>query len=387
MARRLLLIPVLMLIVGVGTQAQDPVCEIEPTIAPGYEAAVRVARPLAQQFQEAFGAPGMAIAVGIGREIVWSEQFGYADVETERPVCADTLFRVGSVSKPLTSAGIGVLVDEGALDLDAPIQTYVPDFPTHDTPITVRLLSGHLAGIRHYRGDSEVYSRQHYDSVHDSLALFQDDPLLFEPGTRYEYSSFGWNLIGAAIEGASGTDFGTFMHDHVFEPLDMTHTLLDDSTQTIPNRATDYDRVGRGDAAPSRTVDLSNRWPSGGFLSTAEDLVRFGGGLLCGDLLSQETVDLLWTPQTTSDGEETAYGMGWEVIPGDSFGWSRVVLHTGAVVGGSSLILIIPDQQLTLAITMNVGLIAYNGDVPAPPPPALALPFIPGTLTGGCDSP
>src|SRR5512134_1490923 len=139
-------------------------------------------------------APGAQIAVSRDGRTIWSRSFGCADLELDVPVGPDTRFRIGSVSKPLTAAAIGRLVEDGRLDLDAPVQRYVPDFPKKAWPITTRQLAGHLAGIRHYEGD-EFLIRDHYATVHAGLAIFEKDALLFEPGTKFSYSSYGWNLI------------------------------------------------------------------------------------------------------------------------------------------------------------------------------------------------
>lgn len=151
--------------------------------------------------------PGVSVAVGANDLIVWAEGFGWADLEQQVPVTQITRFRIGSVSKPLTAAAAGLLYEQGALDLDAPIQTYVPSFPGKEWPITTRQLMGHTAGIRHYRNDTEGYSAAHFETVTDALSMFANDPLLFEPGSRYSYSSFGFNLLSAVLEGASQRSF------------------------------------------------------------------------------------------------------------------------------------------------------------------------------------
>jgi CubicO group peptidase (beta-lactamase class C family) len=125
-----------------------------------------------------------------------------ADLEGQAATSRQTRFRIGSVSKPLTSAAVGLLFQEGRLDLDAPVQRYVPSFPTARWPITTRELAGHLAGIRQYT-EGEFDSRKPYATILDGLSIFAGDSLLHEPGTAFAYSSYGWNLISAVIEGAS----------------------------------------------------------------------------------------------------------------------------------------------------------------------------------------
>jgi CubicO group peptidase (beta-lactamase class C family) len=164
----------------------------------------------------------------VNGKLVWSEGFGYADRERQIPVTNETQFRIGSVSKPLTAAAVALLYEQGRLDLDAPVQRYVPSFLEKGYPITTRQLAGHLAGIRNYRGE-EFFLNRHFNRVRDGLALFERDTLLSRPGTTFAYSGYGWNLIAAVVEGASGQDVLSYMSRAVFRPLGMTHTAPDRS--------------------------------------------------------------------------------------------------------------------------------------------------------------
>src|SRR5262245_26886294 len=132
--------------------------------------------------------PGLSVAVGIGGEIVWAEGFGFADLENQRRVTLDTRFRAGEASKALTSAAVGLLLDQGKLKLDDEIQTYVPAFPKKPWPVTVRQLMGHVAGLGDDAGDEAWLSP--CETTLEGLRLFADDKLLFEPGTRYHASSY-----------------------------------------------------------------------------------------------------------------------------------------------------------------------------------------------------
>src|SRR5437016_12489074 len=180
--------------------------------------------------------PGVQVAVAVNGKLVWSEGFGYADVERNRPVTRETQFRIGSVSKPLTAAAVVLLYEQGKLDLDAPIQRYVPTFPDKGYPISTRQLAGHLAGIRHYK-DREFFLNRHFATVRDGLAIFQDDSLLFPPGTRFSYSSYGWNLVSAVVEGAAGEDFLPYISARGLRRLDLAHTAPDRADSVLPDRA------------------------------------------------------------------------------------------------------------------------------------------------------
>ncbi len=297
------------------------------------------------------GAPGAAICVVRDGRIVWSQGIGMADLEQDVPVTTTTRFRVGSVSKSLTSVALGRLDEMGRLDWDAPIQRYVPGFPAKRYPITVRQVAGHLAGIRHYR-EGEFENRKHYASVTEGLEIFAADSLLFEPGTRFEYSSYGYNLLSAVIEGASGEPFLRFMQEQVFGPAGMAHTVAEEPDSVIPGRGRYYTRAdSTGPVINAPFVDNTYKWASGGFLSTAEDLAWFGQRLLEGQLVRKATRDLLWTSMQTSDGTATEYGVGWTVET-DSLGHRRI-RHSGGSVGGTAQLVIYPDDRLIIALLVN----------------------------------
>jgi serine beta-lactamase-like protein LACTB len=337
-------------------------------------------RPLVSRMQRAFGAPGVAVAIAAGGRLVWSETCGFADRERRIEVERTTQFRIGSVSKALTATAAARLYQDGRLALDAEVQRYVPDLPPKSRPITPRHLGGHLAGIRHYQG-AEAVNRIHYDSVTSSLAVFKADALVAEPGERFLYSSYGFNLLGAAVAGAAGKPFEAAVRQTVLAPLRLRHTRLDDGR--AGGRARFYEVTSRRKAVPAPPIDLSDRFPSGGFLSTAEDLARFGSGITERAFLSARTQAVLFRSQMTAGGRATGYGFGFEV--GQSpFG--RVVGHTGNVVGGTSFLLVHPRTRVVVAITTNIGFVTVARPPRlgrgVPDPPRLAVPFIRRVLRG-----
>jgi serine beta-lactamase-like protein LACTB, mitochondrial len=316
-----------------------------------YADAIAESRRLILDTMAALRIPGAQIAVIRDGQLIWSEGFGLADVEQQVPVTPITRFRIASISKSVTAVGLGLLIQEGRVDLDQPVQTYVPYFPLKRWPVTVRQVAGHLAGIRHYRGD-EFENMRAFPSVREGVAIFADDSLLFEPGTRFSYSSYGWNLISAVIEGASGEPFLQFMEQRVFGPMGMTRTVPEFPDSIIPWRAHAY--VHADSSRPAQNapyVDNSYKWAGGGFLSTAEDLARLGRNLLQGRLLRPETVQLLWTSQRLRDGTETRYGIGWGTYTDKEGHW--IVDHTGGAMGGTSHLVVFPEQHLVLALIVN----------------------------------
>jgi serine beta-lactamase-like protein LACTB len=289
----------------------------------------------------------LSLAVAVDGKIVYSEGFGLADLEERTPVWPTTKFRIGSVSKPLTAAALVLLVEQGKLDLDAPVQKYVPSFPDKGARITARMLAGHLGGIRHYK-DQEFLISRHYDNVLAGLQIFADDPLVAAPGTQFNYSSYGYNLLSAVIEAAAGQDFLSYMRQQVFEPLGLRGTVADQPSEIIAQRARFYTREKDKPLRNAPFVDNSYKWAGGGFLSNAEDLVRFGSALLQPGFLKPESLRLLFTSQKTSKGEETGYGMGWGIH--DSKSGLRVYEHSGGSAGGSSQLILYPDTQVVVAM-------------------------------------
>src|SRR6266404_2815852 len=298
--------------------------------------------------------PGMSIAVAVDGKLVWAEGFGLADLEQCVPTTPKTKFRIGSTSKPLTSAGAALLYDQKRLDLDVAIQRYVPSFPDKGQAITTRQLLGQLGGIRDYNAqESSKLDRDVYHSVAESLKRFKDDPLAAPPGTKWLYSTYGYVLASAAIEGASGQEFLSFMHDKVFLPLGMQDTLADESDKIIFNRARWYTVVADGSYRNTPYEDLSYKWAGGGFLSTAEDLARFGSALLKPGFLKQDTLAMIFSRQETNAGKKKKYGLGWFINDTGDGGTEQQFEHSGGVAGSSSWLVVYPDQRVVIAWVQN----------------------------------
>lgn len=302
--------------------------------------------------------PGLSVAVGAGGDIVWAEGFGWADIEDRVPVTPETRFRIGTASTVLTSAAVGLLVEQGKLKLDEPIQTYVPAFPKKQWPVTLRQLMGHTAGLPNDGGDEGPLYAQHCERPVDALSAFGGDQLRFEPETRYRYSNYGWILVSAAIEQAAGEPFLSVMRTRVFEPLGMNDTKADSATDGIANRTTPY--FPRYSADPrygldlTRDLDLSCYAGSSVFLSTPSDLVRFGLAIDGGKLLQPATVQLLQTSQRVPAGE-TGYGLGWDLETVALSGTQTPTAgHDGTILGGPvASLLTIRDRGLVVAVISN----------------------------------
>jgi serine beta-lactamase-like protein LACTB, mitochondrial len=304
--------------------------------------------------------PGLSVAVGAGGDIVWAEGFGWADLENHVPVAPDTRFRIGTASTALTSAAVGLLLERNRVSLDEKIQTYVPEFPEKQWPVTLRQLMGHMAGIRSDGGDEGPLFSVRCERPVDALPYFKDRSLLFEPGTKYRYSRYGWILMSAAVEAAAKEPFLSFMRSQIFEPLGMDRTGADSAAEPIPDRATFYFPRFAADPRygpdPMRPLDYSCYAGSSAFLSTPSDLVRFAMAISGGKLLQPATVKLLQTSQRLPSGQETGYGLGWDLETVTLAGkQTRAVGHDGDSLGGMvASLTTFPEHQIVVAVTSNI---------------------------------
>lgn len=309
---------------------------------------------LVQQQIKNYNIPGLSIAVVQHGQIVFSKSYRSADLENNVPATNDTLFRIGSITKPLTATAALALAERHQLDLDAPVQPYCSAFPEKQWPVTTRQLLAHVGGVRGFRSEGgtspELLSDAHYARIDDSIALFANDPLMAKPGTRYEYSNYGYDLIGCVLEGASGKPFDDLLRTMILVPAGMAATTLDDSMSIIPRRSRNYTHAKDGSIRNAKSIDTSNRIPAAGLLSTANDLARFVLALESGKLLPADKVREMWTEQSTPGGRRTGYALGWMIH--DLKGRS-VVAHTGEQPGSSTILCILRDQYTSFVVLAN----------------------------------
>jgi CubicO group peptidase (beta-lactamase class C family) len=267
----------------------------------------------------------------------------------------------------LTSAAAGLMLENQRMYLDDVIQMHVPAYPEKKWPVTVRQVMGHLAGVPSDGGDEGPFRSESCGRPVEGLTLFADESLRFQPGTEYRYSNYGWILVSAAIEAAAGEPFYTFIQKRVFEPLGMTDTIPDSATGAIPDRAMAYFPRGGDpkygtDGGPRRT-DYSCYAGGAAFLSTPSDMVRFGLAVNSGKLLQPGTVESLQTSQRLTSGEETGYGLGWDLetvtLAGEQ---TTLVGHDGLWMGGPiASLMTFPGRGIVVAVTSNVAYADTHG--------------------------
>lgn len=295
--------------------------------------------------------PGISVTVLKKDEIILQKGYGYADVERKIPVDAKkTIFRIASISKCITGLALGKMVEDGIVDLDASFHQYVPYYPKKRYDFTLRQLAGHTAGIRAYKG--KEYALNQKFSIKDSVEVFKNDPLLFEPGKGYLYNSFDFVLLSLAMQEASGMPFENYVMEKVLNPLGMTKTFW-------PKQNTDKEGI-KDSAQPytktalcfKNAVPVNNfyKLAGGGFLSTSEDVAKLGQAILEQKLLKKETYGQLLTSQTVN-GEPTFYGLGFQVSQ-DNQGRSFVG-HVGSSVGAYTNFFVYPNEEMVISILIN----------------------------------
>lgn len=301
--------------------------------------------------------PGLSIAIVVNGALSWSKGYGYADLENQVTAKATTAYRSASMGKSITATAVMQLAEQGKLDPEVPIQRYCPYFPEKRWPVNTRHLLAHQSGIRHYGGprhEAELISKIHYNDITTPLEVFKDDTLVFGPGSRFQYSTYGYNVLGCVVEGAAGSSFMDYLKQHIFQPAGMKATKADDPYQLIPNRARGYQKNEHGTILNAEYVDMSNKIPAGGFVTTVEDMARFAIAFMNDELVNATTRAAMLTPQRTLDGEQTAYGLGWGLFPGEKWYGELEAFHGGRTPGVTGIHYLLPGRKFAVIIIANL---------------------------------
>ena len=298
--------------------------------------------------------PGYAAAVYYHGEVIWSKAGGIADLKSRRKVKRDTPFRLASISKPLTAVGLLQLVEMKRLSLNDEIRKHCPAFGLKHPAIQLGQLLGHLGGIRSYnsKDPEDANNNIHFSSIVDALQKFAADPLAHAPGTKYLYSTYGYSLVGCAMEGAAGIPFEKWMEDKVFATVGMYSTAPDNGRGIALQRAQGYRRNADGEVEDCAISDNTAKIPGGGYVSTTDDLMRFAEGIYRQQLLKSETTDLMWTSGKLKTGKLTGYGLGWSLAQSPE--GDREIYHTGGQQGTSTILYLRPEQHFAFVWLTNM---------------------------------
>ncbi len=318
---------------------------------------------LLSQLRSEAGLPSLSAALATPNGQMWTAAAGWADIDDEVRATPNSMYRTGSMAKPITAAAMMRLASRGALQLDAPLSEAIAGLPAASREITPRQLASHTAGIRHYTMlevlSSMVRTPVHYPSVQDGLSVFIRDSLEFKPGTGFTYSTYGYSLLSRQLEVAAEAPFSSVLEKEVFEPCAMTKTAVDDAGP-MRDRVRFY-RTASGRYKLANPMDSSARIAGGGLVSTPGDLVNFGQCMLMGTLLPAEAVHTMWTVVTLPGGAPNPqnYGLGWRIDTSTRlFGAGHptpIIHHGGKQEGGAGFLLLVPGQKLSVAVMTNSG--------------------------------
>ena len=296
--------------------------------------------------------PGIAVAVVKDGKVMHCQGYGLANLEWDCLITPDTVFRLGSLSKPFTATAILLLEQQGALRLDDPVTHYLPAYPTHGYTISIEHLLTHTSGIPSYTDHKDFLATfAKLDLPHEEiLSLFKDLPLVFEPGTNCGYSNSNYYLLGMIIELASGKSYGEFVHEAIFRPLGMVHSSYLDHERIIPQRAQGYYQRDQG-YEHARYISMKPPFAAGALGSTLTDLLLWEAALREGRLLDQHTRQRMFTPASLSSGQRLRYGHSWFI---DDYHGHHLVHHGGGISGFTTYYACF-DETITVILLANIG--------------------------------
>ena len=303
-----------------------------------------------QQLINEEGIVGLAISISYKDSLILSEGFGHSDLNGKKAIEPDkTLFRIASISKPITATILGRLNEENAIDLEESVYSYVPNFPKKKHDISMMQLATHTSGIRHYKSSEKENVKPL--SIEDGLAKFEKSKLKFKPGTDYLYSSYAYNLLGVAMEKVSKRSFEDLMKLYVTNPVGMSNTIADKGKYDTIQSSGFFESNGKGRIKKSKPVYMAMKLPSGGMLSTSEDLVAFGNAYAYNRLLKESTQIKMLTKTDLPNGKKINYGIGWGL--GIDKKGRKIISHSGGNTGAVCRLIVYPEEKLVVAVVSN----------------------------------
>jgi CubicO group peptidase (beta-lactamase class C family) len=297
--------------------------------------------------------PAISIAVVRGSDTIALRGYGYAELENEVPASAETVYRIGSITKQFTAAAILRLVEQGRISLEDPVSKHLAGLPEWSQRVTVHQLLNHTSGIRSYTGLGPKWTeRMRLDLTHDELvALFRDEPADFAPGERWLYNNSAYYLAGMIIEKVTGQSYGEYLQQTFFEPLGLDSTIYCDQRPIIKHRAAGYS-VAEGKFTNAAPLSMHQPFSAGALCSTVRDLVKWREALTSGRVITPASYARMTTATPLSGGKEHPYGYGLSL--GELQG-HRFVAHGGGINGFITYLSYYLEQDLTIAVLTNSG--------------------------------
>jgi D-alanyl-D-alanine carboxypeptidase len=288
--------------------------------------------------------PGLSLAVIRDGKIIKAEGYGLANVELNVPAKAETVYKIGSISKQFIATGIMLLIQENKINLDDKISQFLEGTPDMWKEITIRHLLTHTSGIvREAPGFDPLKVQNDADVIKTAYPL----PLRFAPGEKYEYCNVGYFTLAEIIRKVTGKPWGDYLNERLFMPLEMNATRTTSMTEIVQNRANGY--VWRNGKLQNAEIYLALR-PSGAFLSSVLDLAKWDAALYTDRILKQSFRDQMWSPVKLNNGTTFPYGFGWEL---GTVGGHRLVRHGGSLPGFRAALTRFVDDKLTVVVLTN----------------------------------
>ena len=296
---------------------------------------------------------GVTAGIYVNGKELWSKGAGWRDEAAGLPAKANMVHRIASISKPMTAIAVLQLYEQGKIDLDAPIQKYIPEYPQKEKgSFTVRQLLTHTSGTAHYKSGTDGFSLKNFPSLNDAMKRFWERDLIGKPGEVYQYSTYGYVVLGVVIERLSGMEYEAYMKKYVWGPIGMTNTYIERKGREIANTSALYKRTDKGELKKDLKTNISMKIPGGGIISTASDLLKFGEAILENKLIKPETFELMITNPGIRKGGNP-YGMGWFLYKDETDRRGRIIGHSGSQAGCSSQLMILLDKKVVVAVIGN----------------------------------
>lgn len=298
--------------------------------------------------------PAMSVAVEQRGEVILARGYGYSDLEHSVPATAETVYKIGSITKQFTSAIIMQLVEAGKISLADPVTRYLPSYNTQGNTVTIHQLMTHISGIKSYTSlGPKFWNEASRLDLSDSamIASFQDQPFDFIPGAKYQYNNSAYYLLGVIIEKVTGVPYRKYLNERLLPPLGLRSTSFCEESMVIPHRARGYE-VRNDKVVNADPISMNTPGAAGAMCSTVMDLLAWRHALFGGKVVSSASLEKMTTPAKLNDGSFTNYGYGLGV--GKLEGHRRVS-HGGGINGFITQLAYYPSDDLTVVVLGNAG--------------------------------
>ena len=295
--------------------------------------------------------PGISILISENDVPVYKKAFGMSDMESGSKSDPENLYAIGSMTKQFTAVGILCLVNEGKINLNDDIRKYIPDYNTHGKTVTIENCLTHSSGIPSFtelKGFDKIYDKKL--SKDEIVKYFQDEELMFDPGTDFSYSNSAYFLLGIVIENVSGMTYEDFIQKNIFDKAGMKHSYFGNWEKKIPLFTTGYESSDNNSYAKASYFDWSWPFSAGNIISSTSDLLNWNNALVNEKLIPVSLLKKAWSPYMLAGGVNSNYGYGWNVSQLNNY---TIIKHGGAINGFLSDGIYIPEKKIYIAALSN----------------------------------